>query len=215
MSSTLRVSRCERRGFTLTEIAIVLGIVGLILGAIWIAAAAVYQNLRLSHANAEVLQIAQGVRTLYATVNIIPGGVVQDITDAVVCAKAAPPELFNAPCGTAGGATLFDQWSGGATAIYVPASGDSFTIEMTNVPQSACIDLLMTVGGTGGRDPNLFAAEASAAGLGAAVPTAMPSALAGATSPVLADAAVLDNFGGCNAGGPNGFVGVDFGFALK
>ena len=49
--TTLR--RQRRRGFTLTEIAIVLGIVGLILGAIWVAAAAVYNNLRVSHADTE------------------------------------------------------------------------------------------------------------------------------------------------------------------
>src|SRR5271168_1816583 len=57
----------EKRGFTLTEIAIVLGIIGLILGAIWVAAAAVYNNLRTSRATTELLTIAQNVRATYAT----------------------------------------------------------------------------------------------------------------------------------------------------
>ncbi|MGQ3505077.1 type II secretion system protein, partial [Enterococcus faecalis] len=48
-----------KRGFTLTEIAIVLGIIGLILGAIWVAAGAVYSNLRVSKATTQLLQITQ------------------------------------------------------------------------------------------------------------------------------------------------------------
>src|SRR5882762_1552401 len=61
----------EKRGFTLTEIAIVLGIVGLILGAIWVAAAAVYSNLRTSKATTELLNIVQNVRALYATAGAV------------------------------------------------------------------------------------------------------------------------------------------------
>src|SRR5271170_6840773 len=57
----------EERGFTLTEIAIVLGIIGLILGAIWVAAAAVYTNMRTSKTTTELLDIVQNMRAMYAT----------------------------------------------------------------------------------------------------------------------------------------------------
>src|SRR5580700_11353983 len=57
----------EERGFTLTEIAIVLGIIGLILGALWVAAAAVYTNLRTSKTTTQLLTITQNLRALYAT----------------------------------------------------------------------------------------------------------------------------------------------------
>src|SRR5690349_11023145 len=60
-----------KRGFTLTEIAIVLGIVGLILGAIWVAAAAVYNNLRTSKGTTELLTVVQNVRALYATSGLV------------------------------------------------------------------------------------------------------------------------------------------------
>jgi hypothetical protein len=64
-------------------------------------------------------------------------------------------------------------------------AGDSFTIEMTNVPQGACVDLLMAVAGTA-RDPGLFLAEGLAAPLGKAQATAAPIVIT--TTPALANA---------------------------
>src|SRR3984957_16106234 len=63
--------RQRRRGFTLTEIAIVLGIIGLILGAIWVAAAAVYNNMRTSKTTTELLDVAQNLRGMYATAGTV------------------------------------------------------------------------------------------------------------------------------------------------
>lgn len=206
-----RVRHARRRGFTLTEIAIVLGIVGLILGAIWVAAAAVYNNLRVSRANTEILQIAQGVRTLYGGSSTM-GTAAGNITDSLVCAKAVPADLVNGACG--GPATMINPWAGGTTAVYTPATGDSFTIEMTNVPQANCINLLMATGGTS-RDPNLFNATATSGAQKAAVATPSSPVLAVTATPALANAAVASGFGGCNAGGAGGTVAVQFAFGLK
>src|SRR3984957_1797273 len=57
----------RKRGFTLTEIAIVLGIIGLILGAIWGAASAVYSNKHISDSEQGITAAAQAVRSMYAT----------------------------------------------------------------------------------------------------------------------------------------------------
>jgi prepilin-type N-terminal cleavage/methylation domain-containing protein len=64
----------SRRGFTLTEIAVVLGIVGLILGAIWTAAAHVYQQKKVNQEVEEIQDIVQAVRSLYATRGVIGAG---------------------------------------------------------------------------------------------------------------------------------------------
>ena len=61
----------ERRGFTLTELAIVLGIIGLILGAIWTAAAKVYANNRVTKGVNEVLALVSGVRGTYGSRGVI------------------------------------------------------------------------------------------------------------------------------------------------
>ena len=55
----------KRRGFTLTEIAIVLGIVGLILGAVWAAAKNVYSNVGATKAEEIASVLIAGVRGAY------------------------------------------------------------------------------------------------------------------------------------------------------
>ncbi|MGB4102270.1 MAG: hypothetical protein WBK91_10250, partial [Alphaproteobacteria bacterium] len=57
----------KNKGFNLIEAAIVLGIVGLVVGGIWVAATSVYANLRSKRATDELLAVAQNVRALYAT----------------------------------------------------------------------------------------------------------------------------------------------------
>lgn len=192
-----------KRGFTLTEIAIVLGIIGLILGAIWVAAAAVYNNLRVSKANTAVLQIAQGVRSLYATSNNIGGNpFAADLTPVMVNAGVIPSDLIN-------GAGANSVWPGGITAVSANAATDTaFTVKMTNIPRAACISLLTTVGGTN-RDQGLVAVGATAASnpiqaLGAAAGAALPLAAAqvAVITPALATVA-------CNSANAN-IVGFEF-----
>jgi len=64
----------KTRGFTLTELAIVLGIIGTILGAIWVAAAKVYTNQRVNKAVSQVLTVSQGVRALYGGKGAVDSG---------------------------------------------------------------------------------------------------------------------------------------------
>ncbi|MGB4967399.1 MAG: type II secretion system protein [Candidatus Saccharimonadales bacterium] len=54
----------RRRGFSLIEAAIVLGVVGMVIGGIWVAANAVIRKQRINEAAAVILQIVQGARGL-------------------------------------------------------------------------------------------------------------------------------------------------------
>jgi len=199
--SKLPQHETPKRGFTLTEIAIVLGIIGLILGAIWVAAAAVYNNLRVSKANTAILQIAQGVRSLYATSNNV--GAAGDLTAQMVNAGVIPSDLIN-------GAAANSVWPGGLTAVSSVAALDTgFTVKMTNVPRAACISLLTTVGGTN-RDQGLTSVGATGASapivaLGAGAAAALPllNTQVAVITPVIATAA-------CTAAAAVNIVGFQF-----
>lgn len=64
---TAGLLRGYQKGFTLTELAIVLGVVGIILSAIWVAAAVVYTNNRTQSAVNETVLIVGNYRTLFST----------------------------------------------------------------------------------------------------------------------------------------------------
>lgn len=159
----------KKRGFTLTEIAIVLGIIGLILGAIWVAAGAVYQNLRVSKAQTELLQITQAIRTLYATQTVVDSVAAQNLTTSLIAAKVFPSDSVN-------GNTVNGPW-GGSTINVISQTGslvgDSFSVEFDNIPQSACIALLTSATGSG-RDQGLLGVAFTAS---AAAPTILNSAM--------------------------------------
>ncbi len=210
MAHTTTIRKSSGRGFTLTEFAITAAVIGLLLGGIWVGAAAVYTNMRVTHATTEILQIAQAVRALYASTSSM-GSAAADLTDGLICSRTLPADMFMTPCGSPG--TLGNPWPQGKTSVYMPATGDSYTIEMTEVPQSACINLLMHTAETS-RDPGLFRATASAAPVGAALATASPLSSTFVPTPMLANANPANGFGGCNAN-PGGNVAVQFGFILK
>ena len=151
----------EKRGFTLTEIAIVLGIIGLILGAIWVAAGAVYQNLRISKAQTELLQIAQGVRSLYATQSVVDTAAGTDETSALIAAKVFPSDTISSSTVNNGVVSAVNgPWQGSTIKVYSATqpsgiTGDSFGVIFMGVPAAACIS--MTTGNTGtGRDNALW-----------------------------------------------------------
>lgn len=172
----------SKKGFTLTEIAIVLGIIGLILGAIWTAAAAVYNNQRVAHANTAIVQITQGVRALYATSNTTGYAAATLITDTLRSAGAIPADLT-----ASGTANLANgPFPNGQTAVIATSDGAGFGIDMSGVTQANCTALVLAVGGAG-RDPGLGTptvktTAAPAAGDVTTTPTPLATAYTPATA---------------------------------
>jgi prepilin-type N-terminal cleavage/methylation domain-containing protein len=158
--TTSRIA-AAKRGFTLTEIAIVLGIIGVILGAIWVAASAVYNNMRISAANRELLQIVQGVRALYATSSTVdPNGV----TLTYIKAGVIPADALDTGIASTAGAA-FDPWNGALDIgpAQQNSPDDSFQVTFAGLPSNACISMLTASSGQG-RDPGMFAAGVAAQG---------------------------------------------------
>lgn len=131
MISFLRRNSKARRGFNLVEAAIVLGVVGLVIGGIWVAAAAVQANLRKSDASKGLIQIVQNVRNLYYGQTPSATGA---ITTSLINANAIPGNFIN-------GATAVNPWNGSITVSIAGASTDQVDILMTAIPRDACIEM--------------------------------------------------------------------------
>lgn len=158
-----RIKSCAV-GFTLTEIAIVLGIIGLILGAIWVAAAAVYNNMRVGTASTELLQITQAVRAMYATSSTVDPGADMPGNPTYLHAGVFPTSALNTAVPSTATAA-YNPWNGN---IYISRAtfniaNDSFAIAFDAIPSNACITLLTSSTGQG-RDPGMFGAFGQAAG---------------------------------------------------
>ena len=80
-----------RRGFTLTEMAIVLGVVGIVLGGIWAASSSVNDKQKANKAAQEVAIITQNMRQYYSAKNSFPAGT---LTASAMAAGLFPPDMI-------------------------------------------------------------------------------------------------------------------------
>lgn len=135
-----------KRGFTLTEIAIVLGIIGIILGAIWAAAAMVYENNRTKQAREETLTIINNWRSIYGSRKVDVAGEKVDITYLTVNNNFAPLDMIPAttagsgcaPTGAAAGCTIDGPWNNSIVGVYSYQTENGVAVQYTNLSQTAC-----------------------------------------------------------------------------
>ncbi len=198
------------RGFTITEIALVLGIIGLILGAIWAAAYSVYSHYRVDTAHKVIVQTVRGVRTLYMPAGSMgSSGSSLDITSALITAKMMPDNVVN-------GEVTSGPFAGGGIGVVATSDGKGFVVVLTHVSRSACVDLLALVGGDG-RDSSLYKADAvNDAAVQTSDATTVGTPLITAVAPGIALAPMAgtapSTYGGCDS---SELKKVRFGFALK
>ncbi|MDD5586525.1 MAG: type 4 pilus major pilin [Alphaproteobacteria bacterium] len=139
----MRVCIDSRRGFTLTEAAIVLGVAGIILGAIWAGAGAVYTHMKIGDAQKYYLQIAQNVRSARGMRTTFSDSSVHSITTQMITAGAIPPELVTSPTYAA------HMWGGPIRVFVINAT--TFRVSFYSVPRSACTSLVTAIA-TGDKD---------------------------------------------------------------
>src|ERR1700730_5162672 len=110
-----------RSGFTLSELAIVLGIIGMVLAGLWIAFSSVYFQLKYNRFLTDLALLVQNVKTLYGNQRT-PSGVGQfDIENQLglfpqgFVATAAPGKLVTMQ----GYVSTWDQFYQGPSNIWV------------------------------------------------------------------------------------------------
>ena len=152
-----RLKSCARRGFTLTELAIVLGVMGLILGAIWSASATVSANQKNAKAIRQILVVVEGMKSTFSS-GTIPGGA-QWLTPFAINSGLVPSDMiqsctgsvqgaFPGASGTAGCAVgpyqnqllISSQW--GAWGFAANAADFEVWLESTSMTSAQCIAFL-------------------------------------------------------------------------
>jgi len=126
--------RKPQAGFTLTEIAIVLGIVGIILGAVWVAAKSVFDANKADQAAQDITTIASNMRSTYLSANVFTMSGNQ--TPAMISAGIVPSDLIT-PSGAAYPA--MNAWNGEVRITLQPGGNTrQFRVSFFNTPQDAC-----------------------------------------------------------------------------
>ena len=120
----------NKRGFNLIEIAIVLAVIGLVIGGIYVAASAVTENNRKQNTQKQLLQIVQNVRSVYATQATFTA----PTYDQIKAMKIFPGDLQDT-------GTSFVNSYGGTVALTAPTT-QQFAVTFNGLSQGACIDLM-------------------------------------------------------------------------
>jgi len=140
----------RQSGFNLIEAAIVLGVVGLVIGGIWIAAASVSMKMNTNAEAQSVLSIVQGMRQLYGPESYpsAEGGQNWEMSN-LIAAKIVPPTDVD------GSGNLVTKWGGNTVmGILTQKSSSDFapqgygiliTFQHLNLDQ--CIGIATAVAG--------------------------------------------------------------------
>jgi len=149
----------SHRGFTLTELALVLGVIGLILSAAWTAAGYVSESRKISRATQQILETSNNVKNLYAMRPVFKNANTL-INSMLIAANAIPTDLLS-PTATNG---TNNAWNGdfrvyGATTFEGASRPNVFRISYYNIPLDACIGIanaIITNSGTAAASPIQF-----------------------------------------------------------
>lgn len=159
-----RLYQRRQRGVTIIELALVLGVAGLIVGGIWAAASAASEARKVNETVDQMRQIVENTRTRYLTANQIPQQGFTDFTQTVAAANAFPAETWltpgdptgcavATPCyfyhafesdgtgSTCGGGT-YCLGSNGNLLITLQGNANSgFVLLLRALPQAACVKI--------------------------------------------------------------------------
>jgi len=140
MTNTLSRHMRDRRGLNLIELAIVMAVVGLIVGGIYIAASSVYRNVRESSTQDDMLQIVQNMRSTYGVQGLVPSGALANTN--LINAGIIPADMIQ-------GTALTNAFGGTSSLTGITGPPAAFTITISNIPGSVCSDLAIKTTSSG------------------------------------------------------------------
>jgi type II secretory pathway pseudopilin PulG len=170
-------NKSRKRAFTLTEIAIVFGIVGVIIAAVWTAAANVYSNQKISAAESGIVTTAHAVHSMYAN---------SDDTGMTAATNVTTAGMFPVAWSSTTAGMVGNPWHVNPTVntSYITGNGSIFAVELDGIPDAACVALISAYNstasnGNGGLVPGLIGNNASTTAIVGGTPTLLAKTLAG------------------------------------
>ena len=158
----------KSKGFTLTEIAIVLAIVGLILGAIWVAAKSVMDANRATQAVQDITTIASNMRSTFSAQSSFASAGNQ--TASMITAGIIPTNLV-----ASGGTTATNSWQGQIIIYLGVPDARHFRVSYYGTPHDACFRIASQIMNIGTSDSAVdFVTNSGASG---AISTATTAAI--------------------------------------
>ncbi|MFA4994201.1 MAG: prepilin-type N-terminal cleavage/methylation domain-containing protein [Bdellovibrionales bacterium] len=129
----------KRRGVSLVETSIVLAIVGVVLGAIWVAAASVREEQRDNDAVTQLQMVVHNITVLKQTQGVsFSGAFPLNITSSMISAGAIPRTFVNATATT----TADTPWRPGLFVIFQIAA-KKFRVSFYSPSFRGCVLLLL------------------------------------------------------------------------
>jgi prepilin-type N-terminal cleavage/methylation domain-containing protein len=136
----------KNKGFTLIELAIVLGVFAVIVAGIWMVVAVVYENVHQYQANRQIQTMVQNIRQLQQRITHFDTSNLSELTASLDNQAAFPLEMRVSE-GTANG-NLNHPWSTSGNAVHVYSrAATEFGIEFTGLPRKVCIQIATKMSG--------------------------------------------------------------------
>lgn len=135
-----------QRGLTLTELAIVLGGMGLVMGAVWAIASTVWESYRYNKMNEQVMEVVQNVREHFGPKGKLTFTDDTDITDSIDHDDyRLIPITMRADQGVAATKNINHALSATAAGSFGvrQVSARVFRLELRAMKQADCIKMLM------------------------------------------------------------------------
>jgi len=142
--------RHSHTGFTLIELAIVLAIIGVIIGGVWYYAAQTLNKMKQEKMQDEITQIIQNSRQVFSSANTAPViGTNVNFTTQAITANIFPIEMVN---NNTSPPTLMDPYGQPVTLTTSGAQNTSFHLQF-NTRSDSCTNIMTKfIANTGTRD---------------------------------------------------------------
>lgn len=139
----------NQAGFNLIEISIVLAIVGLVVGGIWWAASAAFDNLKQQNLAKGILSSAQNLTSMYST---IPTTTTIDSLTNLINSNVFPTDWLNGPAALKspyGGAITLAGTVGATTMTFAALTRDQCAHIATRIANSSPGPTLISINASG------------------------------------------------------------------